>query len=192
MWEPQPLTTLRASKACRGENFTFTFTEGSDRSEIESTIPEFDWKDWGRRWRSLARILNDPANIRTGRQLNGRDSILNCLNIPHTSEVLTVAALNSAKGGEPYSFGLISNGMTFQQTFVRNHNLVLRGHTLQLLLHLLLSLTSLKIEMSVLRNVMMLFIYPVANAKLMFCQDDLQVFAPNPTALSVYNCSLSS
>jgi hypothetical protein len=26
MWEPQPLTTLRASKACRGENFTFTQT----------------------------------------------------------------------------------------------------------------------------------------------------------------------
>jgi hypothetical protein len=26
MWKPQPLTTLRASKACRGENFTFTFT----------------------------------------------------------------------------------------------------------------------------------------------------------------------
>jgi hypothetical protein len=25
MWEPQPLTTLRASKACRGENFTFFF-----------------------------------------------------------------------------------------------------------------------------------------------------------------------
>jgi hypothetical protein len=24
MWDPQPLTTLRASKACRGENFTFT------------------------------------------------------------------------------------------------------------------------------------------------------------------------
>jgi hypothetical protein len=23
MWEPQPLTTLRASKACKGENFTF-------------------------------------------------------------------------------------------------------------------------------------------------------------------------
>jgi hypothetical protein len=23
MWEPQPLSTLRASKACRGENFTF-------------------------------------------------------------------------------------------------------------------------------------------------------------------------
>jgi hypothetical protein len=23
MWEPQPLTTLRTSKACRGENFTF-------------------------------------------------------------------------------------------------------------------------------------------------------------------------
>jgi hypothetical protein len=23
MWEPQPLTTLRAFKACRGENFTF-------------------------------------------------------------------------------------------------------------------------------------------------------------------------
>jgi hypothetical protein len=23
MWEPQPLTTLRVSKACRGENFTF-------------------------------------------------------------------------------------------------------------------------------------------------------------------------
>jgi hypothetical protein len=25
MWEPQPLTTLRASKACRGENFTLPF-----------------------------------------------------------------------------------------------------------------------------------------------------------------------
>jgi hypothetical protein len=25
MWEPQPLITLRASKACRRENFTFTF-----------------------------------------------------------------------------------------------------------------------------------------------------------------------
>jgi hypothetical protein len=23
MWEPQPLTTLTASKACRGENFTY-------------------------------------------------------------------------------------------------------------------------------------------------------------------------
>jgi hypothetical protein len=27
MWEPQPLTTLRASKACRGEDFTFTFID---------------------------------------------------------------------------------------------------------------------------------------------------------------------
>jgi hypothetical protein len=26
MWEPQPLTTLRAFKACRGENFTFYLT----------------------------------------------------------------------------------------------------------------------------------------------------------------------
>jgi hypothetical protein len=25
MWEPQPLTALRASKACRGENFTLPF-----------------------------------------------------------------------------------------------------------------------------------------------------------------------
>jgi hypothetical protein len=25
MWEPQPLTTLRASKACRGENFTLYY-----------------------------------------------------------------------------------------------------------------------------------------------------------------------
>jgi hypothetical protein len=30
MWEPQPLTTLRASKACRGENFTFTASERID------------------------------------------------------------------------------------------------------------------------------------------------------------------
>jgi hypothetical protein len=29
MWEPQPLTTLRASKACRGENFTFYYSGGS-------------------------------------------------------------------------------------------------------------------------------------------------------------------
>jgi hypothetical protein len=28
MWEPQPLTTLRASKACRGENFTFKCERG--------------------------------------------------------------------------------------------------------------------------------------------------------------------
>jgi hypothetical protein len=28
MWEPQPLTTLRASKACRGENFTLTLYYG--------------------------------------------------------------------------------------------------------------------------------------------------------------------
>jgi hypothetical protein len=27
MWEPQPLTTLRASKACRGENFTLLHFE---------------------------------------------------------------------------------------------------------------------------------------------------------------------
>jgi hypothetical protein len=25
MWEPQPLTTLRAFKACRGENFTLPY-----------------------------------------------------------------------------------------------------------------------------------------------------------------------
>jgi hypothetical protein len=28
MWEPQPLTNLRASKACRGENFTFFYLRG--------------------------------------------------------------------------------------------------------------------------------------------------------------------
>jgi hypothetical protein len=33
MWEPQPLTTLRASKACRGENFTFTLPELKIRFE---------------------------------------------------------------------------------------------------------------------------------------------------------------
>jgi hypothetical protein len=27
MWEPQPLTTLRASKACRRENFTLPFKQ---------------------------------------------------------------------------------------------------------------------------------------------------------------------
>jgi hypothetical protein len=26
MWEPEPLTTLKAPKACRGENFTFNFS----------------------------------------------------------------------------------------------------------------------------------------------------------------------
>jgi hypothetical protein len=31
MWEPQPLTTLRASKTCRGENFTFTLPNPSSR-----------------------------------------------------------------------------------------------------------------------------------------------------------------
>jgi hypothetical protein len=38
MWEPQPLTTLRASKACRGENFTlplmFVLLAGSYNSEV--------------------------------------------------------------------------------------------------------------------------------------------------------------
>jgi hypothetical protein len=33
MWEPQPLTTLRASKACRGENFTLPlYTLGCRRA----------------------------------------------------------------------------------------------------------------------------------------------------------------
>jgi hypothetical protein len=41
MWEPQPLTTLRASKACRGENFTF--------------LPYLFYKDFGR-------FLNNIAN----------------------------------------------------------------------------------------------------------------------------------
>jgi hypothetical protein len=48
MWEPQPLTTLRASKACRGENFTlFTFKEEasskgfSDSSNVTLGIIEF-------------------------------------------------------------------------------------------------------------------------------------------------------
>jgi hypothetical protein len=34
MWEPQPLTTLRASKACRGENFTFFTNTANDSVAI--------------------------------------------------------------------------------------------------------------------------------------------------------------
>jgi hypothetical protein len=36
MWETQPLTTLRASKACRGENFTFTFIQFGVISTLKS------------------------------------------------------------------------------------------------------------------------------------------------------------
>jgi hypothetical protein len=38
MWEPEPLTTLRASKACRGENFTFTFYLIKDSVSIKISI----------------------------------------------------------------------------------------------------------------------------------------------------------
>jgi hypothetical protein len=36
MWEPQPLTTLRASKACRGENFTLTASYVENISVIDT------------------------------------------------------------------------------------------------------------------------------------------------------------
>jgi hypothetical protein len=36
MWEAQPLTTLRASKACRGENFTLLFFTFSEYAVCES------------------------------------------------------------------------------------------------------------------------------------------------------------
>jgi hypothetical protein len=40
MWEPQPLITLRASKACRGENFTFIIkgTRHKDISHFKQTL----------------------------------------------------------------------------------------------------------------------------------------------------------
>jgi hypothetical protein len=49
MWEPQPLTTLRASKACRGENFTFNYVNSRARefsSSASQEIPAFygTWK----------------------------------------------------------------------------------------------------------------------------------------------------
>jgi hypothetical protein len=37
MWEPQLLTTLRASKACRGENFTFISIYGIYIANINNT-----------------------------------------------------------------------------------------------------------------------------------------------------------
>jgi hypothetical protein len=41
MWEPQHLTTLRASKACRGENFTFTLlTEKKEEVKEEDLVEE--------------------------------------------------------------------------------------------------------------------------------------------------------
>jgi hypothetical protein len=58
MWEPQPLTTLRASKACRGENFTFYHTVktvtgmnniasvlvGKEKSNTEQELKDVKWK----------------------------------------------------------------------------------------------------------------------------------------------------
>jgi hypothetical protein len=41
MWDPQPLTTLRASKVCRGENFTFTYSY-LDRTWANKTF----WAEW--------------------------------------------------------------------------------------------------------------------------------------------------
>jgi hypothetical protein len=49
MWEPQPLTTLRASKACRGENFTFTLYLGYLRTwrwYMCLSMSLFLWKLW--------------------------------------------------------------------------------------------------------------------------------------------------
>jgi hypothetical protein len=40
MWEPQPLTTLRASKACRGENFTFLADGGQGiNTKVDLDMP---------------------------------------------------------------------------------------------------------------------------------------------------------
>jgi hypothetical protein len=44
MWEPQPLTTLRASKACRGENFTF-FTRGVRPEGFQTGVREASNRD---------------------------------------------------------------------------------------------------------------------------------------------------
>jgi hypothetical protein len=50
MWEPQPLTTLRASKACRGENFTFTLFNdsciGSDEVALGQVFSEYFGFPW--------------------------------------------------------------------------------------------------------------------------------------------------
>jgi hypothetical protein len=43
MWELQSLTTLRASKACRGENFTFYFTYVEDISPYNTKKSEPRW-----------------------------------------------------------------------------------------------------------------------------------------------------
>jgi hypothetical protein len=55
MWEPQPLTTLRASKACRGENFTFLPLERPRltwKYGIKIDIREIGWG--GMHWINLA------------------------------------------------------------------------------------------------------------------------------------------
>jgi hypothetical protein len=44
MWEPQPLTTLRASKACRRENFTFTFTNNITFT-LHFTVQSTKWNN---------------------------------------------------------------------------------------------------------------------------------------------------
>jgi hypothetical protein len=68
MWEPQPLTILRASKACRGENFTFTWKNESWMSNRKQkwypfplgqmipttswiTITQFKWPYMGTLWK---------------------------------------------------------------------------------------------------------------------------------------------
>jgi hypothetical protein len=70
MWDPQPLTTLRASKACRGENFTFTLFEVFMRT-LQVVSEELMWM--GRNVRTLEivsehletkRICVSYANIR--------------------------------------------------------------------------------------------------------------------------------
>jgi hypothetical protein len=44
MWEPQPITTLRASKACRGENFTFFYLYLLPVF-MSWFFPAFSWRD---------------------------------------------------------------------------------------------------------------------------------------------------
>jgi hypothetical protein len=71
MWEPQPLTTLRASKACRGENFTLLEKKHTDTFEMLKNAcgEECIWRtgvfEWHKKFKEGRESLQDDERVRT-------------------------------------------------------------------------------------------------------------------------------
>jgi hypothetical protein len=72
MWEPQPLTSLRASQACRGENFTFYLykyihTTPNNKAKDVINSNRFRWSQ------ALNKALNTSVLETGARDKNSQD-----------------------------------------------------------------------------------------------------------------------